>query len=78
MELSVNKKSADKKIIDIFFIVLLFGALLRLAIGIGYYNPQDTLWYKAWAMELNNGLFDIYSRAEQVNLDYPPIYLFFF
>ena len=77
MELSVNKKTADKKIIDIFFIILLFGTLLRLAIGIGYYNPQDTLWYKAWAMELNNGLFDIYSRADQVNLDYPPIYLFF-
>ena len=77
MELSVNKKTADKKIIDIFFIILLFGALLRLAIGIGYYNPQDTLWYKAWAMELNNGLFDIYSRADEVNLDYPPIYLFF-
>lgn len=77
MELSVNKKTADKKIIDIFFIILLFGALFRLAIGIGYYNPQDTLWYKAWAMELNNGLFDIYSRADQVNLDYPPIYLFF-
>lgn len=77
MELSVNKKAADKKFLDIFFIVLLFGALLRLAIGIGYYNPQDTLWYKAWAMELNNGLFDIYSRADQVNLDYPPIYLFF-
>ncbi len=77
MELSVNKKSADKKFLDIFFIVLLFGALLRLAIGIGYYNPQDTLWYKAWAMELQGGLFDIYSRADKVNLDYPPIYLFF-
>lgn len=77
MELSVNKKSADKKIIDIFFIVLLFGTLLRLAIGIGYYNPQDTLWYKAWATELQGGLFDIYSRADKVNLDYPPIYLFF-
>ena len=77
MELSVNERSADKKILDIFFIVLLFGALLRLAIGIGYYNPQDTLWYKAWAMELNSGLFDIYSRADKVNLDYPPIYLFF-
>ena len=35
MEQSVNKKAADKKFLDIFFIVLLFGALLRLAIGIG-------------------------------------------
>ena len=77
MQLAVNKKSADKKLLDIFFITIIFGILLRFAIGVGYYNPQDTLWYKAWAMELNNGLFDIYSRAVKVNLDYPPIYLFF-
>lgn len=77
MQSALNKKNTDKKYIDLFFITLLFGTLLRLAIGIGYYNPQDTLWYKAWAMELNNGLFSIYSRAESVNLDYPPIYLFF-
>ena len=77
MQLSVNKSLADKKIFDIFFIVLIFGALLRFAIGIGYYNPQDTLWYKAWAMELNNGIFDIYTKADQISLDYPPIYLFF-
>lgn len=77
MQPSLNNKSLNKKYIDIFFVVLVFGALLRFAIGIGYYNPQDTLWYKAWAMELNNGLFSIYSRAEAVNLDYPPIYLFF-
>ena len=77
MQSALNKKNTDKKYIDLFFITLLFGTLLRLAIGIGYYNPQDTLWYKAWAMELNNGFFSIYSRAESVNLDYPPIYLFF-
>ena len=72
MQPSLNNKSSNKKYVDVFF-----GAVLRFAIGIGYYNPQDTLWYKAWAMELNNGLFSIYSRADSVNLDYPPIYLFF-
>ena len=77
MQLSVNKNLADKRLIDLFFVVMLFGVLLRFAIGIGYYNPQDTLWYKAWAMELNNGLFDIYTKADEISLDYPPIYLFF-
>ena len=77
MQPSLNKKSVDKKITDIFFIILFFGILLRLAIGIGYYNPQDTLWYKIWAVGSNDGFFDIYSRAEELSLDYPPIYLFF-
>lgn len=77
MQLTVNKSVADKKIFDVFFIMLIFGAVLRFAIGVGYYNPQDTLWYKAWAMELQGGLFDIYLKADQISLDYPPIYLFF-
>ena len=76
MQPSLNKKSVDKKFTDIFFIILLSGILLRLAIGIGYYNPQDTLWYKSWAVGMNDGFFDIYSRAEELSLDYPPIYLF--
>jgi len=77
MQLSLNKKPSSKKYTDIFFVILFFGAFLRLAIAIGYYNPQDTLWYKKWALGLNDGVFDVYSRAEQLNLDYPPIYLFF-
>ena len=35
------------------------------------------MWYKIWAVGSNDGFFDIYSRAEELSLDYPPIYLFF-
>ena len=77
MQLSLNKKPLNKKYIDIFMVILFFGIFLRFAIGIGYYNPQDTLWYKTWAIGLNDGMFDVYSRAEELSLDYPPLYLFF-
>ena len=73
----VNSKKSNKTFTDLLFIMLIFGVVLRFAIGVGYYNPQDTLWYKEWVLGLNNGLFDIYSRAEQISLDYPPIYLLF-
>lgn len=77
MKAALGKKPMNKKYIDILFIMLIFAGLLRLAIGIGYYNPQDTLWYKTWVIGLNEGLFDIYSRADSLSLDYPPIYLVF-
>lgn len=76
MQLYLDKKPMDKKFKDIFFVILFFGVFLRLVIGIGYYNPQDTLWYKTWAVGLNDGVFDVYSRAEALSLDYPPLYLF--
>ena len=77
MELSVGQKNTYKKYTDIFLAVVIFGVFLRFAIGVGYYNPQDTLWYKTWVLALNDGVFDIYARADTINLDYPPIYLFF-
>ncbi len=77
MELALNKKTANPKYRDLLFIILVFGVFLRFAIGVGYYNPQDTLWYKEWALGLNDGLFGIYSKAQIIDLDYPPIYLFF-
>ena len=77
MELSVGQKNTYKKYTDIFLAVVIFGVFLRFAIGVGYYNPQDTLWYKTWVLALNDGVFDIYARADAINLDYPPIYLFF-
>lgn len=77
MQLSINSKKSNKTLADLLFVMLIFGAILRFAVGVGYYNPQDTLWYKEWALGLNNGLFDVYSRAEQLSLDYPPIYLLF-
>ena len=77
LELALNKKTANPKYKDLLFIMLIFGVFLRFAIGVGYYNPQDTLWYKEWALGLNDGLFSIYSKAHIIDLDYPPIYLFF-
>lgn len=70
-------KDNSKKIFDCLIVMLIFAALIRFAVGVGYYNPQDTLWYKKWALGLNDGVFDIYSRAEALSLDYPPVYLFF-
>lgn len=76
MQLALDKKPMDKKLTDIFFVILFFGVFLRLIIGVAYYNPQDTLWYKQWAVGLNDGVFDVYTRAEELSLDYPPLYLF--
>lgn len=61
-----------------FFIVALvgFSFLLRMTVAVGYYNSFDTMWYKNWAVDINNGLFDIYERAKEISLDYPPVYLF--
>lgn len=61
----------------LFTLIFLFGfaALLRLLVGIAYVNTYDTFWYRAWATSLPDGLFDVYTRAEEISLDYPPLYL---
>lgn len=61
-----------------WFIAILIScaAILRLTISVGYYSTFDTFWYKGWALDTANGLFDIYKRAEEISLDYPPLYLF--
>lgn len=75
--LKTEKFSLDgKKCFDIAVLMFGFAFLLRLVIAVGYINKYDTLWYRAWALELPGGLFNIYSRAEQISLDYPPMYLF--
>lgn len=70
-------KRDERKIFDLAFIMLLFAFLLRLVIALGYVNKQDTFWYREWALALPDGFFNIYSRAEQISLDYPPVYLVF-
>ncbi len=60
----------------VFMVMLLFAVLLRLLIGMGYFNAYDTYWYRNWALASQNGLFDLYNN-QQINLDYPPIYVVF-
>lgn len=62
----------------VFAVIFLFGftALLRLLIGMSFINTFDTFWYRGWAVDLPNGLFSVYTRAEAISLDYPPLYLF--
>ncbi len=68
-------KSRKNFIIMLMFIV--FSAVAaRFITGALYYNSYDTFWYRDWAFGLQDGLFDIYSRAEEISLDYPPLYLF--
>lgn len=77
MKLELSNSKKNKGMLDLFFTLLVFAFFLRLAIGIGYYNEQDTLWYRQWALSLPDGLFNVYARADAIDLDYPPIYLFF-
>ncbi len=67
----------QKNIWAILAMLLLFAGLARFAVGLGYVNTFDTYWYRNWAVDLPNGLFTVYTRAEQITLDYPPVYLFF-
>lgn len=59
-----------------FWGLLLFALAVRVTAALCYYNEYDTFWYRAWAFDMSNGFFNIYSRAEAISLDYPPLYLF--
>lgn len=61
----------------LFAVICIFGfaLILRFFVGMGYVNTQDTYWYRRWAVDLPNGLFDVYNRADSISLDYPPLYL---
>lgn len=73
----IKKYDLDKRNAMMFIACLIgFAFLARMAIGVGYFNSFDTDWYKGWAVDLPNGIFDIYTRADSINLDYPPLYLF--
>lgn len=65
-----------KNVCTMLAVLLAFSALAKLAVGMGYINTFDTYWYRNWAVDLPNGLFTVYARAEQISLDYPPVYLF--
>lgn len=60
----------------VFLLVLAFAFMLRLLIGMGYFNSFDTYWYRNWALASQNGVFNLYNN-QQINLDYPPIYVLF-
>lgn len=74
---NLSARPREKRVTDCLLVMLLFALLIRLAVGIGYYNAQDTFWYRSWAFSLPDGLFDVYARADEISLDYPPVYLFF-
>ncbi len=77
MQPELNKTFNLKKVFDLFLIMLLFGTAIRLVVGVGYYNANDTTWYQQWAESLPDGLFNVYKRAKEIDLDYPPVYLYF-
>lgn len=66
-----NKTEKEKPIIYIF----IFAALAKLTFGVFFYNRFDVTWYRDWILDMNNGLFDIYARADSIALDYPPLFL---
>lgn len=57
------------------FYLLAAALFARLAIGVFYTNRYDTYWYRQWILDFGNGFFDIYSRADAIALDYPPLFL---
>lgn len=66
-----------KRIFDLTALIFIFAFLIRLVASVGYVNEYDTLWYREWALALPDGLFDVYARADEISLDYPPVFLFF-
>lgn len=73
--LNISRRQAVQWVVCL----LAFAFLTRLCIGMLYYNTFDVNWYKTWALELQNGFFDCYSRMTdgKYALDYPPVYLVF-
>ena len=65
-----------RNIITALIVIIGSAFLVRLTIGVIYFNAFDTYWYRNWAWDLPNGFFSVYSRAEAISLDYPPLYLF--
>lgn len=73
----LQNKKRDKQIFCAFLMLLGFSLILRIIIGGAYFNDFDTYWYRNWVFDIQqNGLFDVYSRADIIELDYPPLYLF--
>lgn len=72
MELRQGKRLSDYSVL---FYLLAFALLLRLSIGLFVTNKYDTYWYRQWILDFQNGFFSIYSRADAIALDYPPLFL---
>ena len=72
----LSLKPSEKNISQIAVIMFAFAIILRFAIGVLYYNSNDTLWYRDWAVSLPDGFFNVYARRDVIGLDYPPVYLF--
>lgn len=68
-----------RQAVQIVVCLLLFGFLVRICVGMLYYNTFDLSWYRSWALDLQNGFFDCYARmmSGKYALDYPPVYLIF-
>ncbi|HHW45610.1 MAG TPA: DUF2029 domain-containing protein [Clostridiales bacterium] len=75
--LKLNEIINHKNALRALGLILFSSLLLRLIVGVGYVNTMDVYWYRSWAVDLPNGLFGVYARAEEITLDYPPIYLYF-
>ncbi len=72
----MRTENPKKEVYFLLLAILGFSLLLRFCVGVGYFNSMDTYWYRGWALDLPNGLFNVYARAEDITLDYPPLYLF--
>ena len=70
-------KKKNSNFLTVLLFIVLFCVVARLIVGLLYFNKFDTYWYRQWAVGLQEGLFDVYSRADEISLDYPPVYLFF-
>lgn len=75
---ALSNSSNNNKLLcgKILLLMLAFGFMLRVLIGMGYFNSFDTYWYRNWALASQDGIFDLYNN-QAINLDYPPIYIFF-
>jgi len=79
MNVTFDHKSRNLKLAVI--LILGFALLIKLIVAVEYTNHFDTMWYRKWALGLQDGFFDVYARTEMpgsnLDLDYPPVYLWF-
>jgi len=71
MDTRKNSEQLTMMIVCIFG----FAILIKILVGVGYFNDYDTYWYRTWAVDLPNGFFNVYARADSISLNYPPLYL---
>ena len=59
------------------FWMIVFALALRFLLSAEYnLFTTDPLWYERWVKGMDDGLFNIYARADKISLDYPPLYLY--